>query len=159
MIIFNAAARMMLHLIPTAGISRNPAANVPMTAPRLLTEYRQPVPLPTFPVTYALFTNGHVAPINVVGIRTMAKDNRKTTIAIISLIITVVVIIAAIVKGYTKMEVEGQGHVTAIKTIKTEGCLPARQSKTDIQLMQKDVEIIQRDVEGIKKGVDELLKR
>ena len=75
----------------------------------------------------------------------MAKNgNRKTTIAIISLIITVVVIIAAIVKGYTKMEVGAEGHVTAIETIKTEGCLPARQSKTDIQLVQKDIEVMQK---------------
>ncbi len=54
---------------------------------------------------------------------------------------------------------QGTAHMEAINQVKTEGCLPARQSKTDIQLMQKDVEIIQRDVDDIKKGVDELLKR
>lgn len=89
----------------------------------------------------------------------MAKNNRKTTIAIISLIISVVVIIAAIVKGYTKMEVGAEGHVAAIETIKNEGCLPARQSKTDIQLVQKDIEVMQKDIGDIKTGVNELLKR
>ena len=96
----------------------------------------------------------------------MADKNKKTTIAIISLIITVVVIIAAIVKGYTKMEVEGQGHVTAIETIKNEGCLPARESKIQIQLLQKDVKTIlkKQDKSDIKQEtmdgkLDELLRR
>lgn len=83
----------------------------------------------------------------------MTKNgNRKTTIAIIGLVITVVVIIAAIVKGYTKMEVEGQGHVTAIEVIKEEGCLPARQSKTDIEVLKEG----QKTMNG---KLDELLKR
>jgi len=96
----------------------------------------------------------------------MANNNRKTTIAIISLIITVVIIITAIVKGYTKMEVEGQGHVTAIETIKNEGCLPARESKIQIQLLQKDVKTIlkKQDKSDIKQEtmdgkLDELLRR
>ena len=83
----------------------------------------------------------------------MAKNNgRKTTISVIGLIITVVVIIAAIVKGYTKIEVEAVSHTTAIETIKTEGCLPARQGKTDIELIKKDIE-------HIRQGVDKLLER
>ena len=82
----------------------------------------------------------------------MANNNKKTTIAIISLTITVVVIIAAIVKGYTKMEVEAKGHVTAIKTIKTEGCLPARQSKTDIAVLKEG----QKTILG---KLDELLEK
>ena len=82
----------------------------------------------------------------------MAKNNRRTTIAIISLIITVVVIIAAIVKGYTKIEVESQSHVTAIKTIKEEGCLPARQSKTDI-------EVLKEGQKTMNDKLDELLRR
>ena len=83
----------------------------------------------------------------------MANNNRKTTIAIISLIITVVVIIAAIVKGYTKMEVEGQGHVTAIETIKIEGCLPARESKTAMELVKQDIVTIKEDQKEFKEEV------
>ncbi len=83
--------------------------------------------------------------------------------AIVGLIITVIVIIASVIKGYASLEAEvehqGKGHVAAIDTIKKEGCLPARQSKTDIQLIQKDVETMKEDVDDIKKGVDELLKR
>lgn len=93
----------------------------------------------------------------------MAKNGRKTTIAVISLIITVIFIIVAVAKGYFSLEAEvahqEEVHTAAVETIKAEGCLPARQSKTDVQLIQKDVEIIQKDVDEIKKGVDELLKR
>ena len=86
----------------------------------------------------------------------MAKDgnNRRVTIAIVSLVISVVVIIAAIVKGYTSIEKEVEhqekAHTAAVETIKTEGCLLARQSSIDIQLIQKDVEIVQKDIEAIK---------
>ncbi len=82
----------------------------------------------------------------------MARNGRKTTIAIISLIVTVIVIIAAIVKGYTKMEVEANSHTTAIETIKNEGCLPARQSKTDI-------EVLKEGQKTMNEKLDELLKR
>lgn len=90
----------------------------------------------------------------------MAKNNRRITIAIISLIITVVVIIAAIVKGYTKVEAkvesQGESHTIAIETIKNEGCLPARQSNIDIQLIQKDVETIQGNIETIQKTQEKM---
>lgn len=100
----------------------------------------------------------------------MAKNNKRITITIIGLIVSIVVIIAAIVKGYTKIEAEvghqGENHMAAIETIKTEGCLPSRQSKTDIQIIQKDVEAIQKDIETIQKTqtnmdgkLDELLRR
>ena len=83
----------------------------------------------------------------------MAKNNgRKVTIAIISLIITVVVIIAGVVYGYAKMEVEAFSHSEDIETLKDEGCLPARQGKTDIELIKKDIE-------HIRQGVDKLLER
>ena len=88
----------------------------------------------------------------------MTKNNngRKTTVAIISLIVTIVVVIAAGVKAYTVLaqDVEHQQttHTSAIETIKEEGCLPARQGKTDIELIKKDIE-------HIKQGVDKLLER
>ncbi len=94
----------------------------------------------------------------------MAKNgNRKTTIAIISLIVVVIAIIAGVIKGYSKLEAEvehqEETHTAAVETIKAEGCLPARQSKTDIQLVQKDIEVMQKDIGDIKTGVNELLKR
>ena len=90
----------------------------------------------------------------------MAKDNAKFWLWLAISAGSVLVAIG-VAWGVLSSEVEQQdiGHTAAIETIKNEGCLPARQSKTDIQLMQKDVEIIQRDVDDIKKGVDELLKR
>lgn len=84
----------------------------------------------------------------------MAKNGngRKATIAIISLALIVAGTIAAIVKGYTKMEVEAASHTTAIETIKEEGCLPARQSKTDIEVLKEG----QKTING---KLDELLRR
>ena len=100
----------------------------------------------------------------------MANNNRKTTIAIISLIITVVIIITAIVKGYTSLESDvahqGKSHMDAIEMVKEEGCLPARESKIQIQLLQKDVKTIlkKQDKSDIKQEtmdgkLDELLRR
>ena len=100
----------------------------------------------------------------------MAKNNRKTTIALIGLTATVIVIIAAIVKGYVSLESEVEyqkkTHIAAVETIKNEGCLPARESKTEIQLIQKDIVTIkdsQKDMEETQKAMDgkldELLRR
>lgn len=91
----------------------------------------------------------------------MAKNGngRKITMAIITLALIVAGTIAAIVKGYTKIEVEAQSHTTAIETVKIEGCLPARQGKTDIQLIKKDVEVIKDTQEKMDGKLDELLRR
>lgn len=93
----------------------------------------------------------------------MAKNNRKVTIAIIGLMISIVVIIAAIVKTYASIESEvkyqAESHTEKIETIKTEGCLPARQSKTDIQIIKADIETIKKVQTGMDGKLDELLKR
>lgn len=100
----------------------------------------------------------------------MMTNGRRTTIAVIGLIVTVIVIIVAVAKGYFSLEAEvahqEEVHTAAVETIKAEGCLPARKSETDIQIIQKDVEIIkssQKDMEQTQKTMngklDELLRR
>lgn len=89
----------------------------------------------------------------------MAKNNKKTTIAIISLIIVVIGIIAGVIKGYADMEAEAKTHTANIETIKEEGCLPAREGKTKIQIIQKDIETIKKTQEKMDGKLDKLLER
>ncbi|KKL60939.1 hypothetical protein LCGC14_1807610 [marine sediment metagenome] len=97
----------------------------------------------------------------------MAKDNAKFWLWLAISAGSVLVAIG-VAWGVLSSEVEQQdiGHTAAIETIKNEGCLPARQSKTDIQLIQKDVESMleKQDKSDIRQEamdgkLDELLKR
>ena len=97
----------------------------------------------------------------------MAKDNAKFWLWLAISAGSVLVAIG-VAWGVLSKEVEDQGvgHVAAIETIKNEGCLPARESKIQIQLIQKDVETIlkKQDKSDIKQEtmdgkLDELLRR
>ena len=93
----------------------------------------------------------------------MAKNNRRTTVAVIGLIVTVIVIIAAIVKGYTSLEAEvkhqEKTHTETVEMIKSEGCLPARKAKTDIQLIKQDIGTIKDTQKRMDGKLDRLLER
>lgn len=84
----------------------------------------------------------------------------------IKLLISIGIVLIAAAVGYGVLRGEVSDNASNIETVKTEGCLPARQSKTDIQIIQKDVEIIkgsQKDMEETQKTMngklDELLRR
>ena len=84
----------------------------------------------------------------------------------LKLLVSIGIILIGVAVGYGMLTRQVNDNTTSIKTVKTEGCLPARQSKTDIQIIQKDVEIIkgsQKDMEDTQKDMnnklDELLRR
>ncbi len=58
-------------------------------------------------------------------------------------------------------EVEHQGtiHTVAIKSVKTEGCLPARQNKTTIEVLKEGQKTMNTKLDKIDSKMDELLKR
>lgn len=84
----------------------------------------------------------------------------------IKLLVSVGIVLLGVAAGYGMLRGEVADNTSHIETVKTEGCLPARQSETDIQIIQKDVEIIkssQKDMKETQKTMDgkldELLRR
>lgn len=59
----------------------------------------------------------------------------------------------------SEVEHQGTAHMEAIETVKTEGCLPAREGKTDIQLIKKDIGTIKETQKNMDGKLDELLRR
>jgi hypothetical protein len=101
----------------------------------------------------------------------MAKKNgngKRTIFVIVGIIISLASLSFVVVKAYTagvkgyvqdytklKAEIEhqGEGHVAAIDTIKEEGCLPARESKTAMELVKQDIVTIKEDQKEFKEEV------
>ena len=74
-------------------------------------------------------------------------------------LVAIGVLLLGFAVGYGMLSQKVEDNTLHIETTKTEGCLPARQSKTDIQLVQKDVEILKEGQKNMIGKLDELLEK
>ncbi len=95
----------------------------------------------------------------------MAKDKSNGRFWL-KFLVTVSVLLFGFAVGYGMLSQKVEDNTSHIETTKKEGCLPARESKIQIQLLQKDVKTIlkKQDKSDIKQEtmdgkLDELLRR
>lgn len=80
-------------------------------------------------------------------------NNKKTIVGWVAIGVTVLSMIIGVVYAYGELNGKQKAQGISIETLKDEGCMPARQHKTDIKVMRRDIENIDKNVQEILKEV------
>ena len=77
----------------------------------------------------------------------------------LKLLVSIGIILIGVAVGYGMLTRQVNDNTTSIKTVKIEGCLPARESRSQIQVIQKDIEIIKDTQDKMNRKLDRLLEK